>query len=178
MSATDRNPINPNPLQSNKFIMNFARAPNVQYFCQSVIVPGISLSEIPITNPFVEIYAPGEKAIYDVLTLTFIVDEQLKSWIEIHDWIRAMTFPKEFEEYNKLPLLARKNLSYTKSQPQYSDAELSILSSANRPTHRFKFYDVFPISLSTFILDSKDSPDTVITADVSFRYNYYDIQKI
>ena len=172
MSALDRNPTNPNPLHPNKFIMSFARAPMVQYFCQTLSVPGISLSEVPITTPFVDIFAPGEKAIYDLMTLTFIVDEELKSWIEIHDWIRAMTFPKEYSEYRKLGSLSP---IAVKRQPQYSDAQLTILSSANRPLYHFKFYDVFPTSLSTFILDTKDNPDTVVTADVSFRFNYYDI---
>jgi len=174
MSALDRNPTNPNPLQPNKFLLNIARLPNIQYFCQSVSVPGISTSEVPISNPFVDIYAPGEKAIYDLLTITFIVDEELLGWIEIHDWIRAMTFPKEFEEYRKLGSLSKVS---SKKQPQYSDAQLTILSSSNIPHYRFHFYDLFPIALSTFIMDAKDSPDSVITADVSFRYNYYDIKK-
>ena len=94
MTAINRNPTNPNFLQPNKYQLNFGRAPNVRYFCQSLSVPGISLSEALQTTPFVDVYAPGEKAIYDLLNVTFIVDEELKSWIEIHDWIRAMTFPK------------------------------------------------------------------------------------
>ncbi len=67
MSAISRNPTNPNILQPNKFTLNFARAPSIQYFCQSVSVPGIALSEVPQTNPFVDVYLPGEKAIYDIL---------------------------------------------------------------------------------------------------------------
>ena len=102
MTATTRNPTNPNFLQPNKFILTFGRTPNMTYFCQSLSIPGISLGEVPVTNPFLDVYSPGEKAIYDLLNVTFMVDEELKSWLEIHDWIRAMTFPKEFEEYQKL----------------------------------------------------------------------------
>jgi len=93
MTILTRTPENPNLQHSNKFQLNFARTPNLQYFCQSVMVPGISLSEVPRTNPFVELYSPGEKAIYDILNVTFMVDEDLMAWKEIHDWIRAMTFP-------------------------------------------------------------------------------------
>ena len=78
MTATNRNPNNQNFLQPNKFIINFARAPSIQYFCQSVSVPGISLSEIPQNTPFVDVYVPGEKAIYDLLNITFLIDEELK----------------------------------------------------------------------------------------------------
>ena len=181
MTALNRNPTNPNPLQSNKFLLTFSRAPNVQYFCQQVSVPGISLSEAVIANPFVDIYAPGEKAIYDLLTVTFMVDEELKSWLEIHDWIRAMTKVKDFEEYRKLPVL--KKFSSAQSDirdkfPQYSDASLSLLSSSNKEYYRFKFYDVFPTTLSTFIMNTQDGPDTILTADVTFRYSYYDVENI
>ena len=46
-------------LQQNKFILNFGRAPSIQFFCQSVSVPGISLSEVPQFTPFVDVYVPG-----------------------------------------------------------------------------------------------------------------------
>ena len=178
MTATNRNPTNPNFLQPNKFQLNFGRSPNVRYFCQSLSVPGISLSEIPQTNPFVDVYIPGEKAIYDLLNITFVVDEELKSWLEIHDWIRAMTFPKEFAEYRNLGKLNKYATNIPIAKPQYSDATLTILSSANNPTFRFKFYDVFPTTLSTFIMSATDSPESQMTADGTFRYSYYDIEKL
>ena len=178
MTATNRNPSNPNFLQPNKFQLNFARSPNVQYFCQSLSVPGISMSEVPQMTPFVDIFVPGEKAIYDLLNVTFLVDEELKSWIEIHDWIRAMTFPKEFEEYAKLDKLNRFNTLVQTKTPQYSDATVTLLSSSNKPYYKFKFYGVFPTTLSTFVMSATDSPDSVVTADATFRYMYYDIEKL
>lgn len=178
MTALTRNPTNPNPLQPNKFLLSFSRLPNMQYFCQNVDVPGISLSEIAIPNPFVELYSPGEKAIYDLFNVTFMVDEKLESWKEIHNWIRAMTFPKEFEEYVRLNKLNRAaGLSPTK-QPQFSDATLTILSSSFNPTIKFKFYDIFPTTLSSFVLSAADTPENIITADATFRYTYYDVEVV
>jgi hypothetical protein len=178
MTALTRNPTNPNFLQPNKFQLNFSRLPNVQYFCQTVSVPGISLSEAVITNPFVDIYSPGEKAIYDLINITFLVDEELRSWIEIHDWIRAMTFPEKFEEYKRLPTMQNKLTQQKGTFPQFSDASITILSSSNTPMYRFKFHDCFPTTLSTFIMNTGDGPDTQITADATFRYSYYDIEKL
>jgi hypothetical protein len=181
MTALTRNPSNPNPLQPNKFLLTFARAPNVQYFCQQVSVPGISLSEAVIANPFVDIYAPGEKAIYDLLNITFMVDEELQGWKEIHDWIRAMTKVKEFAEYRELPNLNKNSSARNDIRdnfPQYSDASLSLYSGSNKEYYRFKFYDVFPTTISTFVMNSQDSPENVITADATFRYSYYDIEKV
>lgn len=178
MTSITRNPTNPNFLQPNKYQLNFARSPNVQYFCQSLSVPGISLSEIPQNTPFVDVYAPGEKAIYDLLSITFIIDEELKSWLEIHDWIRAMTFPKEFAEYQRLGKLNKYTSHLDSKKPQYSDATVTLLSSSNTPYYKFKFYDVFPTTLSTFIMSSQDSPETIVTADASFRYSYFDVEKL
>ena len=174
MTAINRTPTNPNFLQPNKFQLNFSRAPNLQYFCQTVTIPGIATSEIPQNNPFVELYVPGEKPVYDVLNVTFYVDENMEAWKEVHDWIRALTFPYSYEEYQQLPKLnpiaaGRNNL------PQYSDAQLTLLSSSNQPVLRFKFYDVFPIAVSSFVMSSTDTPDQTITADATFRYSLYDI---
>jgi hypothetical protein len=175
MTVLTRNPTNPNFLQPNKFILNFTRLPNVRYFCQSVSVPGISLSETPITNPFVDIYSPGEKAIYDLMNITFMIDEDLKAWLEIHDWIRAMTFPKEYAEYRNLPRLSGKQEN---NFPQFSDATITLLSSKNNPIYNFKIYDCFPTSLSTFVMSASDSPDTIMTADATFRFAYFDVEKV
>jgi len=176
MTIITRNPENPNFLQPNKFQLNFSRAPNIQYFCQSLSVPGISLSEVPRQTPFVDLYSPGEKAIYDVLNITFMVDEHLSAWLEMHDWIRAMTFPENFDEYKNLSRLS-KNISNPKT-PQFSDATLTVLSSSNNPTWRFKFIDCFPTSISAFVLSASDSPENVVTADATIRFAYYNIEKM
>lgn len=176
MTIITRTPQNPNPLHPNKFQLTFSRAPHIQYFCQSVSVPGISLSEVPRQTPFVDLYSPGEKAIYDVFNVTFMVDEQLSGWIEIHDWIRALTFPEKFEEYLNLQKQSR-YVSNPKT-PQFSDASLTLLSSSNTPTWRFKLIDCFPTSISAFVMSAQDSPDNIVTADATFRFAYFNIEKL
>lgn len=177
MTATTRNPHNPNFLQPNKFQLSFSRLPNMQYFCQTVSVPGISTGEVAISNPLVELYSPGDKAIYDTLNITFMVDEKIDTWTEIHDWIRAMTYPTDLKEYSDLRRL-NKNVSAKQNFPQFSDATLVLLSSANNPVYRIKYHELFPISLSGFIMSSTDTPDSIITADATFRYSYFDVEKV
>jgi hypothetical protein len=167
---------NPNLLQPNKFQLNFARMPNLQYFCQAVSIPGVSLSEVPQTTPFVDLYVPGEKIIYDLLNVTFYVDENIQSWKEVHDWIRAMTFPVQYEEYQNLAELNKYSRSIQTGRPQYSDGMITLLTSSNNPKIRFKFYDLFPVSLSSFVMSASDTPENIITADATFRYSYYNIE--
>lgn len=178
MTALTRTPSNTNFLQPNKFQLNFSRLPNLTFFAQTISVPGISISEALQTTPFVDLYAPGEKAIYDLLNVTFLVEETMKTWIEVHDWIRAMSFPKDFGEYKRLGYLSKQSSQQPSKTPQYSDCTVTVLSSANNPIIKFKYYDVFPTTLSSFVLSSTDTPDNVITADATFRYSYFDIERI
>ena len=62
-------------------------------------VPGICLCRIGIVKMSLDL---KHFLIYDALNITFMVDEGMLAWLEIHDWLRAMTFPTEFEEYQKL----------------------------------------------------------------------------
>jgi hypothetical protein len=175
MSAVNRNPRNTNSLVANKFQVNFTRLPNMTYFCQSVSLPGLSVGEVPRNTPFIDLYSPGEKLVYDLLSFTFVVDEDLGSWREIHDWMRAMTFPVDFSEYRDLPKL---NRFANKPQPQFSDATMTILTSSFNTNYNIRLYDCFPISLSSVLFSSTDSPENIITADVSFRFSYFDIVKV
>lgn len=178
MTAITRNPQNQNFLQPNKFTLNFSRLPNTQFFCQAISVPGLSMSEVPHNTPFVDLFVPGDKVIYDLLNVTFYVDEELTAWKEIHDWIRAMTFPTNYEEYRSLDRLSRNNgIAQTKT-PQFSDASITIFSSSNTPYYRFNFHDVFPTTLSTFMMSASDSAETMVTSDGTFRYSWYDIEKL
>lgn len=178
MTALTRVPINPNFLHPNKFQLSFTRLPAIQFFCQIVNVPGISLTEIPKFNPFVELYSPGEKAIYDIFNVTFVIDEDLVAWTAVHDWIRALTFPTNFNEYKNLPNVGNPNGIPNDKFPQYSDATLVLLNNSNQPNFEFNFKDVFPTSLSTFTMSSTDTPETVITCDATFRFNWFDVKKL
>ena len=174
MTVLDRNPQNTNFLSPNRYQLSFSRVKSMIYFCQNVALPGISIGEVPRNTPFVDLYSPGEKLIYDTLNFTFLVDEDLKSWLHMHDWMRALTFPTDFAEYKNLPNL---NKFSSKPQPQFSDASLMVLNSNFRLNYTIKFYDCFPVSLSSILFDSTQASDSIITADATFRFAYYDIEK-
>jgi hypothetical protein len=181
MTALNRNPVSFDLLQSTKFRVTFERLQGLTYFCQSANLPGVSLTEIPVPTPFVDLYVPGEKLVYDTFNLTFLVDEELRAWTEIHDWIRGLTFPTDFKEYVDLAKQSnganiRKINSYAK--PQYSDASLSIYSNKNNVNFRIKLYEVFPTSLSTILFNTGDTAENIVTADATFRFSYYDYERI
>lgn len=180
MTAQTRAPKNKDLLQSTKFRVTFDRLPGTTFFCQTANFPGVSLTEIPRQTPFVDLYVPGEKLVYDTFNITFLVDEDLRAWTDIHDWIRAITFPTEFKEYLDLKRLDRVPLfrSEFEAKPQYSSAILSVYTNKNNPNFRVKFVDLFPTTLSTILFSSQDSAENIVTADATFRFSYYEYERV
>jgi hypothetical protein len=182
MGAIERNPSNRDILQSTKFKLNFTRLPGLTFFCQTVNLPGLSLSEVMRNTPFLDLYVPGEKAIYDTLNCTMLVDEDIRGWEAIHDWIRAMTFPVEFEEYAKMGEKFRdtqmRRGTGVKLPPQYSDASMTVYTNKNNPNFRINYKDCFPTTLGGIQFSTLDSAENIITADATFRFSYYNIERI
>jgi hypothetical protein len=183
MTAANRNPTNTNLLQSTKFKVVFDRLPGMTYFCQSANFPGVALTEIPRATPFVDLYHAGEKIVYDTFNITFLVDEDLYAWTEIHDWIRGLTFPTDFREYVNLARQStstrmQTNNSLGKEKPQYSQASLTFYTNKNNPNFRINFVDLFPTNLSTIIVNTGDTAENIMTADATFRFSYYDYERL
>lgn len=173
MSTT---PTNTNLLFPNRYVLSFDRLAGMQFFCQSITLPGLNIGTAIQSTPFIDITRAGDKLTYDTLTVSFLVDEDLNSWKEIHDWIRGMAFPTKFEEYQNLKTLSRKS---NPIHPQYSDAQLVLLGSNQQGIFRFHFFDLFPTSLGAITLASTSGPlDNVLVADGTFAFSYFDIIKI
>jgi len=176
MAFQDSTVCNTDLLQSAKYIFTIPRLTSTQFFCQSVNIPGISMGSKSQPTPFMDLNIPGDKIEYEDLSIEFLLDEELYSWISIHDWIRGITFPTEFDEYNNLKHLSR--YSEITSFPQYADAELTTLSALNQPKIKFHFIELFPLTLSGFSMDIRVGSEKIMTATATFKYKRYDISKI
>lgn len=168
-------PLNPNGLHPNKFIVSFAALPDIEYWAQSVNVPGLSLGEAVRQTPFIDLYSPGDKLNINPFSMTFIVDEELRGWLEIYRWMRGLTFPKDFTEYKNLD---KRFAAWATAMPQFSDAVLVILDSKQNPKIRVKFTNCFPTSLTDILLSATAAPEEPITADGVFRFDLYEIETL
>jgi hypothetical protein len=175
MSVLNRIPENTNPIQPTKFLLTFDRIGSVTYFCQTVKLPGVSMGQAPINTPLLDIQAPGNKLSFNPFSVGFIVDEELVGWQQIYEWFNSMSSPKSLD-YRKS--LAEKQNEYKGRTSSYSDATLTIISALNNPIVRIQFYNVFPISLSDIDFDTTQSADNIITAEVSFVYDYFEFLPI
>ena len=176
MTALTRLPQNTNYLQPSKFLLTFDRLGDVQYFCQTINIPGVNLGQAPFNTPMLDVFVPDRKIIYNPLSIHFTIDESLNGWQQLHAWFRSIASPTSFDERNRLTSL--QNASKTSSSlNSYSDATLTILSALNNPILRVKFYNVFPITLSDILFDTTQSADDIITADCVFTFDYFDFEK-
>lgn len=173
MTALNRLPQNTNLLQSTKFLLMIDRIPATQYFCQEANIPGFTLGQALVNTPVIDYYAAGNKLTYNTFNITFLLDEQLLAWRNLHDWFRSIASPKSIQERNTLSNI-QNNYKNTKL-PAYSDATLTILSNLNNPILDIRFYDMFPISLGDIQLSTTQSADNVLTADASFIFIYHEV---
>ena len=162
-------PTDVNFLITNRFRLVLRRAPNVVYWVQSCNLPGFGMGNPVQPTPFVDVPMPGDKIVYQDFNVTFPVDEEMKNYREIADWIIGLGFPKQFGQYKDL---------YNSIDGIKSDIGLIILDSDHQPKHVVTFIGAFPTSITGIDFDSK-SEDTVIpNVTATFKYAYWQFDEV
>ena len=152
--------------------MLFRSMPTVQFFCQSVNIPGVSIGQAPLTFPSLTAYTPGNQLAYNNFNIDFLIDETLTSWQEIYNWFRSFASPDGTNERNSLSNLASQN-KFTTKKPFLSDATLTIMSALNNPLVRVQFINMFPVSIADLNFDTKQSADDIMVGTANFVYEQF-----
>ena len=176
-----------------QFRFKCTKLPLVEFFVQSANIPGINLGSATQTNPLYDIPLPGDKITYSALDMSFLVDENLNNYKEIHDWILGLGFPSNNQQFQDLqsagsdrfPGSSRSTAATGTSTPQplneggiYSDAILPVLNSKNIAKTEIRFQNVYPTSLGGLNYDVRQTDVDYLNASVSFNYMNYDIVQI
>lgn len=168
MSALDNQPTNKNFLSPLGFRFQIKKAPNLNYFVQSVNLPTVSIGTVEIGTPFTKIPFPGDKLTFGQLDVTFKVDEDMANYLEIFNWLIAMGHPDNLTDgasvYNATPM---------SGNGVYSDLSLVILTSAMNGNKMVNFSDAFPLSISDITFDSTLSDVEYVTATATFAYRRF-----
>ena len=93
MSALQNLPSNISYLSPIGFRFILSNFPEVTYFCQAANIPGVSLAGIDFPTPMKNIQYSGDEVSFEELSIRFVVDENLKNWLSIYDWITALGYP-------------------------------------------------------------------------------------
>lgn len=163
-------------LQPTKFQLSFKRLPDVQYFVQKFTLPGGSIQALEQPTPFKNRPVPGNKLSYETLTITFLVEETMNSWNEIHTWLKNLGIETDYQDYRNLRRMI--NVAKDDAFPQYSDATLTVLSTQNNPRIRFNFKDCFPVRLGNIEFDTEQSAEDVMKCEAEFAFFYYELERI
>ena len=168
---------NRNFLSPVGFKFNLKRSPGVAFFCNQANIPDLTLGVAEQPNYLRPIPTPGDIIDFGDLNLRFLVDEDLKNFMEIQNWIRGLGFPEsvqEFRDLEKKGSLPKRD--YVQSGDDiYSDGTLQILSSNFVSKFNVNFKDLWPYSLTTLAFDATDTDIEYFTADVAFKYTSYNL---
>lgn len=171
MTALDRNPATNNQLLPNRFRFFLKRAPNLEFWIQTVAIPGFSIESAEQPTPFVKIPWSGDLIDYQPLGVSMMVDSELANYFEIYNWMRGLGKPDNFTEYAQL-LEAPKILD----EGVKSEIVVTLLNGQQIPKYAFTFHGAFPTALSGFELDvTAEGLDRVI-CHAQFAYTSFTLE--
>jgi hypothetical protein len=68
--------------------------------------------------------------------------------------------------------------SYARRKESTKQAIFTVMSNLNNPKFRIKLNDIFPLSLSDLEFDTTLSAEDHMYATATFRYDWFDLEKI
>ena len=171
--------INKSILNKNNFRLLIDKIPTVEYYVQSVNIPGLAFTELRQgAGVGLDAYFPGDKIEFGKLSVKFLVDEDLENFKEVYDWMNAIVpikDPADYSAYTATQKTSSGLMSGVDSDlNQYSDITLVTNTNKNIPNKFFRFHDCFPTSLGELELISGSDSEPV-TCQVDFIFSYYDI---
>ena len=176
-----------------QFRFKIAKLPQVEFFIQTVNLPGISIGEANIPTPLYDYPVPGEEIVYQGLDISFVGDENLNNYKELHDWLSGLGFGKNHQQFadmratgtDRFPGTVASTAASGTATPGplpegsiYSDATLTILNSKNIAKTEIRFQNVFPTSIGSLSYDVKAGDVDYLQTQASFSYINYDIVQL
>ena len=189
MVTVARQPTKLDYASPTQFKFSINQLPKVEFFTTAANIPDITLSDVVIPTPFKPIPVMGQNLTYGNLSLSFIVDEFLENYRELHDWLTGIGFPKDRKQFKDF----RSNTSNTgtasatpvqdvgkvgKTVPDaamFSDATLTVLSNKNNPIVEVRFSNLYPVSLGALEFNQGATDVEYLTTTADFTYQLYEI---
>jgi hypothetical protein len=174
--SNPRQPDTNNHLLSNYFKLEITRLPLVTYFCQSVNLPSVNLSPMEQGSRMgTPIKWVGGRYDFDSLTVNFIIDEDMKNWIEVFEWMESIGAMADGAKTLNSKVFASPPEQFS---DYFSDATLVITNSSYKPKIKVTLKDIFPISLSGIEFNSTLLDTQPVVATAVFTYTYYSINTL
>ncbi len=173
-----------NYLRPNAFRFVIKDLPNVAYTCQSANLPAVQLGFAVQPTPFVDIPVIGDKLNYAEFSIRFLISEDMSNYVEIFEWLVALGFPNNYNQYpsfvgSRLDRFPFFKDQYSNTQAlAYSDGTLTILDSNNNAKTNIFFKSIFPVSLEALDFDITSSTVDYFVGVASFKYTTFEIEAL
>ena len=158
---------NVNMLQPNLFrlVVDRENYPNLEFFATGINHPSVDAAPAELQYQKVSrINFVADKLNYGDLNVNLVLDENMNSYIEMHNWITRMV-----QEDYRDPLGRNSKLP-----PIESDITIHVLSSHNNTLRKIKYIDCIPTTLGAVDFEAQNA-EGYITYPISFRFNYFEI---
>jgi hypothetical protein len=128
----------------------------LEYFCIQASLPSVNTPAAGANFRNLLPRIPGETLAFDSLNVTFIVDEELKNYLEIYKWLYENTRTEDLK---------------------WRDMTLSILTNQNNTNKQIVFRSVIPISLTSIDFNVQSTEVEYLTCSVEFQYAEFEFVK-
>ena len=157
-------PTNRNFLNPIGFLLKLEKFDGVDFFCQTANIPDVSMPVTEVASRFRNLpIIPGGGVTFGDFSVRFIVDEDLKNYLSVYNWIR--------DNGN-----ADQNKRDTTENDIYTGAQLHIVTSQYNPAFVVNFVNVFPVSLSSLQFDATMTDVEYLTAEVTFKHQQFTVR--
>lgn len=172
----NRQPDTNNYLSTNYFKLEITRLPLVTYHCQMVNLPSLSLTP---TEQGSRVGTPikwiGGRYNFEDLSVSFLVDEDMKNWIEVFEWMESIGVLSDSKNTINYKMVGK---PVGQLDDYFSDAYLAITNSSYKPKIQVRIHGMFPISLTGIQFNSTSTDNEPVVATATFAYTYYTVESL
>ena len=149
-----------NQLPDNTWQIVFSRLKNLTFYTQEFALPSISIPDSTMQVPGGTFKTSSGQLEVDDITFSFIVDENMKSYLEMYTWLKELS--------------VNDNPNY---KMEYSDIYvLPMSSNSSKVINTIVLKNCFPVRLGQLTFRTNSSDTTYITCDATFSVMDFEIK--
>ncbi len=188
LTIPTKQPSNLDYADPTKFRFQCVKIPKVEFNTIQCNVPGITLTELVQPTRLQQIRIPGNDLTFEDLTIQFIVDEDLETYTQIHDWMAALAQMDSDDKYRALITEGQDRMPLSQQQTSteagrpgratpdgaiFADAKLTVLTSRFISKIEINFQDIYPKSLSALDYNQNLTDTEYLVATCTFGYKIH-----
>ena len=150
-----------------KVIISRENYPNLQFFAQQVQHPSMNVNHTEVSYRRISsVPVSGDVIEHGTVTLDVLMDENMRVYEEIYDWMHRLVEEKHKPNTGRL-------YNTDNTLASYCDIRVAVLTSHNNVNREFKYVNAIPVSIGDVPFTAA-SDGEYITFPVSFRFDYFE----